>query len=352
MNYSWQAFGFSNLPDLEATPDTLWYFGSAIKTSTAAVLAHLIDTKAHPLLSKGWATPVSRILPEEFVLPDDWATKHITLEDLVCHRSGMNRHDLSMPAYGRNGQVLTLAEQVCNLKNLPFTHEPRSEHMYCNYGYLTLSCVIEKVTGKPFKEALAEVIWKPLQMNCTYYTAEDIPKGASETLSTGYRWDSQAKKNIPIGTGACIPAVAGAGAGITSVRDLAKLVQCFLHETGPFSKSFHADMKLPRVVAVPVPQYGTDISTYGLGVYRTVYKNIPIFSHSGTLDSHGSEVFWIPDLKFGGVLMANGSGTSNRAGRALAYRLIDDKLGIPVSDRIDINAMFVSLVFSFLSLNN
>jgi CubicO group peptidase (beta-lactamase class C family) len=254
----------------------------------------------------------------------------------------MNRHDLSIPAYGRNGQVLTLAEQVCNVKNLSFTHEPRSEHMYCNYGYLTLSCVIEKLTGKSFKEVLAEVIWKPLRMDSTYYSAEDIPDSAKEMLSTGYRWDSQMRENIPIGTGLCLPAAAGAGAGITSVRDLAKLVQCFIHEAEPFAKSCHADMKLPRVVAVPAPHYGTDISTYGLGVYRTVYKNTPIFSHSGTLDSHGCEIVWIPDLKFGVVLMANGSGTSNRAGRALAYKLIDDKLGTPASDRVDINAMFVS----------
>ncbi|KAK3191425.1 hypothetical protein K4F52_002636 [Lecanicillium sp. MT-2017a] len=337
-----EAFGFASLPDVPATEDTLWYFGSAIKTSTAAILAHLIDSKEHPLLAKGWATPVTKILPDEFVLPDEWATKHITLEDLVCHNSGIDRHDFSIPALDRDGAAVTLTDQIRKMRRLSFKSEPRAEHSYCNYGYLTLSCVIEKVTGKAFKDVLRDLVWKPLGMDSTYYSAEDTAGKIKQRLSNGYRWDSKAKKNILIGPGMSLPAAAGAGAGITTVRDLAKLVHCLVHETDPFSKTCHKDMKRPRVIAVPEPHLGTDISTYGLGVYRTIYRNQPVYSHPGTIDSHGSEVVWLPELKFGVVLMANGSGTSNRAGKALVYKFIDDKLGIPEAERTEFNTMFVT----------
>jgi CubicO group peptidase (beta-lactamase class C family) len=36
-----------------------------------------------------WTTPVSRILPDDFVLPDPYYTENITVEDILSHRSGM-----------------------------------------------------------------------------------------------------------------------------------------------------------------------------------------------------------------------------------------------------------------------
>lgn len=59
----------------------------------AATLAHLIDSKKYTELADGWETKICSIIRDDFVLQDEWATNHLTLEDAVCHRTGMPRHD-------------------------------------------------------------------------------------------------------------------------------------------------------------------------------------------------------------------------------------------------------------------
>ncbi|KAM4054610.1 beta-lactamase [Hirsutella rhossiliensis] len=66
-----KAFGFATLPDTPATPETLYYVGSTTMAHTAAVLAQLIDAKAYPEPSRGWTTPISSILRDDFVLHDE-----------------------------------------------------------------------------------------------------------------------------------------------------------------------------------------------------------------------------------------------------------------------------------------
>ena len=76
------------------TPKTLFYTGSTTKSFTAVAFSLLVnDPTHHPGLD--YATPISSILPEDFVLSDDWVTKHVTFEDALCHRSGYPRHDMA-----------------------------------------------------------------------------------------------------------------------------------------------------------------------------------------------------------------------------------------------------------------
>ncbi|KAM4067628.1 beta-lactamase [Hirsutella rhossiliensis] len=90
-----KGFGLATLPDTPSTPETLFYVGSTTKAQTAALMAQLIDSKAYPALSRGWSTPISSILRDDFLLQDEWATSHITLDDAASHRTGMAAHDNS-----------------------------------------------------------------------------------------------------------------------------------------------------------------------------------------------------------------------------------------------------------------
>jgi len=60
------------------------------KSFTAAATALLIDdNEKYPDLQ--WTTPVSKLLPEDFVLVDPQYTDNVTVEDILSHRSGMPR---------------------------------------------------------------------------------------------------------------------------------------------------------------------------------------------------------------------------------------------------------------------
>lgn len=101
----------------------------------------------------------------------------------------------------------------------------------------------------------------------------------------------------------------------------------------------HADIRKPRIIISPVAANGSDITTYGLGWQRTVYKGQVLYSHSGATMMHGCEMFWLPDFKFGFVAAGNAHRVSNCSGRSLAYRLIDEKIGVPIGERKDFAAL-------------
>lgn len=84
-----RAFGFASVKDgKKCTSDTLFDIASSSKVLTAASVALLVeDDKNHPNVA--WDTPVSKLLPEDFVMSDPEYTKNVTVEDILGHRSGL-----------------------------------------------------------------------------------------------------------------------------------------------------------------------------------------------------------------------------------------------------------------------
>ncbi|KAK1622174.1 beta-lactamase/transpeptidase-like protein, partial [Colletotrichum phormii] len=127
-NNTWaKGYGYAVLNTTPVTPHTLYYTGSTTKSFTAAGLSLLIDnasatSSVYPGLN--WKTPVSDILRDDFVLSDDWATAHITLEDALSHRTGYPRHDLASATTAQGATRL--------FRHLPMVAEPRTTYLYNN----------------------------------------------------------------------------------------------------------------------------------------------------------------------------------------------------------------------------
>ncbi|MEQ8477555.1 serine hydrolase [Fulvivirga sp.] len=50
-----------------------------------------------------------------------------------------------------------------------------TEKSYCNAGYALLGYLVEHISGMPFNEYIEEKIFKPLEMNSSYWFLKDIP---------------------------------------------------------------------------------------------------------------------------------------------------------------------------------
>lgn len=334
-----QGYGYATLPDVEATPDSLYYGASTTKAMVAATLSHMIDSKKYPQLAAGWDTKFSSLIRDDFVLQDEWATNHLTLEDAVCHRTGMPRYDKSL-AHRVDGREATCRDVVRNFRNLSLNAEPRTTFQYCNIMYIAMGHAIEAVSGKTLGDMMKEVIWGPLGMKSTYLSLDDVEK-APEHFSAGYYWDKKAEqfKEVPpmeIGEDAA------PGGVISTVADYARWVKCLLDEAAPFSSNAHKDMRKPRILATTEPAKGADLSTYGLGWFRNVYKGHVMYSHSGGMHAFGAQVYWFPGAKFGAIALGNTAWTSNAVEDTVLFRLIDEKLGIPESDRFDFEKRHVA----------
>jgi len=84
-----EGFGVRHLEDGgEVDADTLFAIGSASKAFTATAVGMLVDDE-----QLDWDDEAGERLPG-FTLFDPYATREITIRDLLCHRSGLSRGDL------------------------------------------------------------------------------------------------------------------------------------------------------------------------------------------------------------------------------------------------------------------
>src|SRR5207244_2543999 len=83
-----RAYGLRDVEaGLKVTTDTQFLIGSVTKSFTATGLALLVDERR-----LDWNKPVRDYIPE-FRLHDAVATERITVRDLLCHHTGLPRHD-------------------------------------------------------------------------------------------------------------------------------------------------------------------------------------------------------------------------------------------------------------------
>lgn len=312
-----QGYGYAKLPHEPATPQTRWFTGSTTKAFTAAAMAQLIhDSVDHPNLT--WSTPLSKIIPDEFVLQDVYSTLHITLEDALSHRSGLPRHDLM---YGRGGE--TAQSIVRRMRYLPPTAQPRTEFQYCNFMYTAVSRCLESLTGESMERLLAKNLWAPLGMQSTSFSlASKQTAGSNDPrLARGYFWDSKTQRYVPEPYVDWQP-ISGAGAMISTVEDYALWITSLLsaatgrqNASSPISPAVYRDLIKPRTI-LPLTrelvESGLTLpALYSLGWFTLPIPNATIVSHDGAVTGFGAQVRLIPDRNFGIVSMANTMGTGN-----------------------------------------
>ena len=143
------------------TPTTPLHIASVSKVLTAAAVLKLVNANRLKLDQK-----VNTIL-KEFPFPE------VTVRMLLNHRSGLrnyayftDRNDGVWDRHKRltNQDVLTLLAT----KNIGLESRTNTRFAYCNTNYAMLALIIEKVTAKSYKEAMSEMIFKPLGMKNTF----------------------------------------------------------------------------------------------------------------------------------------------------------------------------------------
>lgn len=339
-----QGYGIARFKDspVPVEPETLFYGASTTKSFTAAAISLLIDDDAGKRSDPGneepaepltWKTRISSVIPSDFVLSDPYATHHSTIEDALCHRTGMADHSKS---YGPS--TTSLADLVRMLRHLPLTSELREEYLYSNLMYATMSHVLETKTGRPMKDFLRERIWMPLGMKNTFFSLKDAlaaEERGDAPLARGYAWDSESEtyieENLPD-----FPAVSGSGAIISNVLDYTKWLKCMMTRSPPLSPAGHAAVVKPRMV---MGERGNDPfdppNLYAMGWFVDSYRGTRIIWHSGGWTGFGSMMAFLPEKQWGFVMLGNTAYSSNYAQIPLYFHLLDEFLDTPLQERGD-----------------
>ncbi|MDH3225305.1 MAG: beta-lactamase family protein, partial [Gemmatimonadota bacterium] len=154
---------------------TRFQVGSTTKAFAAAAIGALVDDGL-----VGWDDPVVRHLPW-FRLKDPWITAHVTIRDLLSHRSGMAAH--AFPAL-----TLFSAREVAERGRLLDGQGPfRGEYRYSNQAYGVAGLIVEAVSGMSWGDWVEGRLFGPLGMSgseASPYGVWDDPFVAPTFLGT------------------------------------------------------------------------------------------------------------------------------------------------------------------------
>ncbi|KAF1844311.1 beta-lactamase/transpeptidase-like protein [Cucurbitaria berberidis CBS 394.84] len=318
----------------KCTEDTLFDLASTSKSTTSAAIACLIDDEAYPDVQ--WTTPVSKLLPDDFVLADPEYTKNVTIEDILSHRTGLPGHDDSY--LGVRAEHPDDAKSMTrNLRNLPLSKPLRTTYQYSNIMYTVATHLVETLSGKSYAEFLRIKLWEPLGMSNTYHDLPGISDAtAKQRLATGYRWDKKNEEYIEIPS---FPQPEGQGAGsiFSSAADYAKWIRALLKCKAPFSAEAHKNLITPRTI-VPleepwvIPYYSH--SLYALGLIVETYRGRTVVGHDGDVNGFKAVVRYMPEFDWGIVILGNSDGAFG-AEQILLHMLMDHVVNVPEEERLD-----------------
>jgi CubicO group peptidase (beta-lactamase class C family) len=133
------------------TERTIFAIGSSSKAFTSAAVAMLVDDG-----KVRWDDPATRHL-SNLQLYDPYATRELTIRDLLSHRSGLARGDLMW--YGSEFDRDDILRRV---RFLQPSWSFRSQFGYQNLMYLAAGQVVARVSSKSWDDFVTERLFQPL----------------------------------------------------------------------------------------------------------------------------------------------------------------------------------------------
>ena len=187
---------------------------------------------------------------------------------------------------------------------------PGEEHLYCNSGYSLLADIVERITGKSFRNFLQAEVFDLLGMSSTHVHDDHQEIVPNRTYSYTPKDDGGYQNSVLSFSNH------GATSLFTTVKDLAIWMKNF--ETRQVGSAI-----LVQMIERGRLNSGEHINyVFGLTVSR--YRGVQQIQHSGSDAGFRSHILMIPDEKFGVAVLGNVS-NSNPAG--LAHKIADIVLG-------------------------
>ena len=313
-----KGFGSRDLENkLAVTADTVFAIGSCSKAFTSFLAGTLVD---EGLIA--WDEKIIDIFPE-FRLQDEHATLHLTMRDLLTHRSGLPRHGFMW--YGSS--TMTRSDVMRRLRYLEPSCDLRARYQYNDLMYLVAGCSMEKLLAKSWEDLVAERILTPLNMTNTGFTADAMQKRAN--FAVPYLEKGGILKRMMLRD---ISLIAPAGGLHSNVKDLARWVTLHLNggrfgDMTLISPAALQEMHAPQTIVPGAPESNESlIYTCGLGWNIVPYRGHYYISHDGGVEGYTSVVGFFPREKVGIVILSNRNLTS--LPRYLSNHLIDRLLGL------------------------
>lgn len=282
--------------NLSVSKDTLFAIGSASKAFTSLAIGILVDDGKLDL-----DTPIKKYM-RNFEMHNKYAEEHLTLRDMLCHRSGLPRHDVLW-----YNSSLSRKDLVAKIKYLEFSKDFRETWQYNNLMYATAGYIIELVSGMTWEEFVQTRIFDPLNMNSSNFSVE-VSKNVVD-YSQPYAQKENEICQIDFRN---IDVAGPAGSINSNLTDMIKWLMLHLNKGKVNGKQIISEktiteLHLSQIPCQLVPWKFDEIqfSSYGLGWFIESYRGKKHVNHGGNIDGFSSLISFLPDENLGVIILSN-----------------------------------------------
>lgn len=290
-----RGFGVGSIATGRAvTEDTVFGIASVSKSFAALAVMQLVDGGLVDPLA-----PVSEYLPE-FRLPRQAESREVRVHHCLSHTTGVPPLRRRQGEFAEFGQHLAYVVD-CDVELLG---PPGHYLSYCNDTFMLSGAIVERLTGRPFRDQVEERIFEPLGMSRTTYERERLAGWDNVTelynLNSS-RTELEVKAWPDLGT-------YHVGGGIRStVRDLLRYgdMFCELGRAGSqrvVSEAGVLRMRSPVAAVVPGSYY-----CYGLQLTPACH-GVTLVEHGGSLPGVAARWGFLPENRVSAVVLANVGG--------------------------------------------
>lgn len=320
-----KGFGYKDYErQTPVTENTQFAIGSCTKAFTASLVGFALKEKGIDL-----DAPVHSYFPAlQFLDPN--LTSHVSLRDMLSHRTGLPRHDYSW----YSGSAISRDSLVHNIRFLEASAPLRQDFQYNNYMYMAIGSLLEKLYGKSWEELIEERLFSTLAMK---HSSSGLV-GVEGDFSYGYVYKNGAIQKVDFLTND-MKGIAPAGGISSTAKDMANWLLMWTNQ-GRFegkeiiSPNFYQQAISSQMVAsanLPNPKMPDYyFFNYGLGWYVANYRGHYGVGHGGNINGFSSFVSFLPSDSIGIYVSANQN--NSHVPRILMNLIIDRMVGASYRD--------------------
>lgn len=293
-----KGFGYADADqESPATPDTRFAIASCTKAFTAMTVGMLVDDGRVE-----WQKPLRDYLPD-FRLHDPFATERITPRDLLCHNSGLPRHDLVWYQ-----SRITTTELLQRLHHLEPSKDFRANWQYQNMMYIVAGYLVSQISGMIWEDFTRQHILVPLGMSASSFSPTESQHNGSAALP--YEENDGEVSAMPYYDDALL---SSAGGIYSNVTDLIEWVRLLLNRGSCNGSRLVSENTFKTItdahVVIDDPSRNeliqSDFLTYGLGWSIHPYHGRKLLFHGGAIDGFTSRIAFMPDEQIGTIVLNN-----------------------------------------------
>jgi CubicO group peptidase (beta-lactamase class C family) len=159
-----QAYGFADRDrKIPNTTDTMFHLASVGKMFTAVAIARLVKEG-----KLSYTDTVAKVFPD---YPNKAVAEKVTVHQLLTHTAGFGTF-FESPGFVKGKSYENSIAEMVVYQNEKLFFEPGARWRYSNAGYSLLGAIIERLTGKSYRQYVRETILKPLGMTNTHINSK------------------------------------------------------------------------------------------------------------------------------------------------------------------------------------